>query len=143
MGLPGSIRKKNPNVVVGSGKGTGGQVWNSKLGRMTGTHTIPPPGPERESRLFKMVDGVRTIGSEVVAAEEKLADSVPASTNKGKAKTSTPAGVSSDVNTATTGTSAGSLLASIKSGLVNFMPAILVIGAVIVGIVIIKSAGKK
>jgi hypothetical protein len=34
-------------------------------------------------------------------------------------------------------------LESVKSGLVTYMPAILVIGSVILGIVIIKSAGGK
>jgi len=135
MGLPGLIRKKNPNVVVGPG--SGGVVSKSQLKRGTGTTIMD------ESRLFKIVNGVRTLGSEVVAAEEKLADSSPASTNDKSAVTSTPAGVSSSVNTATTGTTAGSFLASLKSGLMNFMPAILVIGAVVVGIVVVRSAGSS
>jgi len=139
-GLPGTIRKKNPNLVIGST----GQVWNPALGRFTGTHTIPPPGPERESRLFKMVDGVRTLGSEVIAAGETLSDSAPVPSSTARVRgASTPSGVSSDGNMPSTGTATGSVFAGIMSGLTKFMPVILVVGAVVVAIVVIKSAGNK
>jgi len=139
-GLPGMIRKKNPNLVIGSK----GRVWNPALGRWTGTRTIPPPGQERESRLFKMVDGVRTLGSEVMAAEEALGDSAPVPSSTARVRgASTPSGVSSDGDMPSTGTATGSVFAGIMSGLTKFMPVILVVGAVVIGIVVIKSAGNK
>jgi hypothetical protein len=64
-----------------------------------------------------------------------LADSAPVTADKRVVKDS-PSTVPASYES-------GGILESIKSGLTNFMPAILVIGAVVVGIVIIKSAGKR
>jgi len=64
-----------------------------------------------------------------------LADSAPVTADKRVVKDS--------ATTVPDSYETGGILESVKSGLKTYMPAILVIGAVIVGIIIIKSAGKR
>jgi hypothetical protein len=120
--LPGTIRKKG-------GYSGSTSLFSQLSGRQPGG---PLPGSD---------------GSGGTATADSRAG-VLTGTIRSSVSDSEPVSVNNKASGASSGTSpavydAGSVWTSIKSGLTAYMPAILVIGSVVLGIVIIKSAGGK
>lgn len=119
--LPGTIRKKG-------GYSGSTSLFSQLTGRQPGG---PLPGSDKS---VGTVSANKKAGVLTGTIRQVLSDSEPISTNKLKDSTA---------GTVPTSYDTGSVWTSIKSGLTTYMPAILIIGAVIVGIVIIKSAGSS
>jgi len=127
-GLPGMIRKKNPGT---NNSGTGSILNSLRRGQMSPGDDVP--GSSVNPTIQKAGSLSGTIQK---AVQETLADSVPVTAGKKLSK-------EDETVTAPVAYETGGILASLKSGLSKFLPLILVVGAVIIGIVVIKSAGNK
>lgn len=121
--LPGTIRKKYPGTGY---SGTGSILTSLKAGQLS-SGSIASPDGSAGTRIAQSLAG--TIRKSV---SPQVSDSQPISASKKTEKS--PVTIPATYET-------GGILESIKSGLTTYLPAILVIGSVILGIVIIKSAG--
>lgn len=121
-GLPGLIRKKFP----GTGYSGTGSILNSlrrgrlSSGSLTGTDT----------RAQELTGTIRKV------VPETIEDSKPVAAGKKTTKEGEKVTVPASYNTE-------GILATLQTSFKNYMPLILVVGAVVIGIVVIKSAGKK
>jgi hypothetical protein len=127
-GLPGLIRKKNPGT---NNSGTGSILSSIRRGQLAPGGDVP--GSSTNPTIQKAGSLTGTIRK---AVQETISDSSPVTARKKLSP-------KDETVTAPVSYETGGILASLKSGLVSFLPAILVIGAVVIGVVIIKSAGSK
>jgi len=127
-GLPGMIRKKNPGT---NNSGTGSILNSIRRGQLA------PGGDVPDSSVNPTIQKAGSLSGTIrKAVQENLSDSAPVTAGKKLSR-------EDEAVTAPVAYETGGILASLKSGLSSFMPLILVVGAVVVGIVIIKSAGNK
>jgi len=124
-GLPGLIRKKYP----GTGYSGTGSILNS-LRRGTLSSGSLVSGSSETKRAQQLTGTIRKVVGETIS------DSNPVTA--GKKTTRSDETVTVPASYGTEG-----ILATLKSGFKNYMPLILVVGAVVVGVVVIKSAGKR
>jgi len=128
--LPGTIRKKYP----GTGYSGTGPIYRKSLQdpKYAGAPASAPEGSVGTKIAQTLSGTVRK------SQTETIEDSKPISTNTSAQKTG-----KNQTSNVPDSYEAGNLWAEIKSGLTTYAPALMVIAAVVLGIVIVKSAGNR
>lgn len=126
-GLPGTIRKKFPGTGY---SGTGSILTSIRRG------SLQAPGPSSSGSLPGATRAAQLTGTIRKVVGETLSDSNPVAA--GKKTTREGESVTVPASYGKEG-----ILATLQTGFKNYLPLILVVGAVVIGIVVIKSAGKK
>jgi hypothetical protein len=126
-GLPGLIRKKNPGT---GNSGTGSIYRKSLQAPGPGSGSLPGSVSSGTTRAAQLTGTIRKV------VTESIEDSNPVAAMKRLSKSDESVTVSPTYET-------GGILATLQTGFKNYLPLILVVGAVVIGIVVIKSAGKK